>query len=144
MKNKLIIKSRYNADSTPAIQRAIGKRIRAVFLDHEHSEHGGLVFEFSDESTLTLNDCQEQICCEERWLSIAADDLLQIQSAILHGVEIRDGAPVIIEDKTQDIYNEQMFIEIITSKGAFTVTAYNEHTGAYAGFDLYAVYKEPK
>jgi hypothetical protein len=90
-----------------------------------------IVISFNDGSSLRLFD-DGQSCCEQRYFN-CADDLQYYLGCRL--LEITDGERTAVEDEYGDI-KESQFLHVKTSKGTFTVCAYNENNGYYCGFDL--------
>jgi hypothetical protein len=45
------------------------------------------------------------------------------------------------DNYTSNDTHEVQWLEVVTSKGCFTIAAHNEHNGYYGGFDIDAVFK---
>jgi len=105
-----------------------GRTIVAASLDKE-SERVRL--EFSDGTKIAIWD-DGQSCCESRYIT-CDDDFSKILDANLVAIETKSA------DDIEDEYggsHEQVFIDLVTSKGTVTFTTHNEHNGYYGGFSL--------
>lgn len=102
----------------------IGKVINSVFLGTDDALH----FVFSDGTKMKLSD-EEGICCERRYMTVE-DDLSFVVGSKLISIEVRN-APNI---ESEDDVHEVQFLEVMTSRGSFTVVTHNEHNGYYSGF----------
>jgi hypothetical protein len=71
-----------------------------------------------------------QSCCEYRYLH-TDDDLLYFVGAEFVGIEEKEWKQEYT--KYHDVH-EIMFVDVITSKGVFTLETHNEHNGYYGGF----------
>jgi hypothetical protein len=90
-----------------------------------------IVISFNDGSRLRLFD-DGQSCCEQRYFNCDDDLQYYIGCSLL---EITEDEHIEGEDEHGYI-KESKFLHVTTSKGTFTVCAYNEHNGYYGGFDL--------
>ena len=117
-----------NEDSAAVLQAAIGKTITALSLGDDDALH----FKFSDGSGIKVFD-DGQSCCESRYMR-TDDRLEEFVGAQLTSMEIK-GAP---NEPDEDGYgvHEVEFLEVMTSKGHFTMVSHNEHNGYYGGFYL--------
>jgi hypothetical protein len=85
---------------------------------------------------LVLED-HMQICCEHRSFS-TDDNLKEYEGAALVDIELKSAPDVNNIDEDDDYYVHNVnFLDIITSKGVFTIVAHNVHNGYYGGFDIY-------
>ena len=115
-----------NEDSVNAFKSAVGKVITKLNLGPESE---GLMFEFSDGSTLRLYD-DGQSCCEHRYM-VTADRLADFIGAKLIGAEVKDGPTTPGEYSDE---HEIAFLDVQTDKGVFQIASHNEHNGYYGGF----------
>ena len=109
-----------------AMPECLGATIKRIAI----CDNDTLDIEFEDGSTLRLED-QAQSCCEYRYFH-TDDDLTYHVGAKLLDAELR----VMDDQDTNGGCREALALLITTSKGTFTVVAYNEHNGYYGGFDL--------
>lgn len=100
--------------------------------------HDQLVIRFANSAELILAD-KGQSCCERRYLS-CDDDLAGLAGGYLRGVEVANGPD---EEGEYGECHEQMFLQIRTTKGDFTVVSHNEHNGYYGGISFDAEWVEP-
>ena len=122
----LSLLSGYDEEGVKAYKDAIGKVIAYVVVDTK-ADPNHIRFVFTDHTGLDLYD-DAQSCCESRYLH--TDDTLDYyKDSILQGVNLKDGPDIGDEDNS----HEQTFLEIVTSKGSFTVVSHNEHNGYYGG-----------
>lgn len=122
-----------NDGSVEAWRASEGKEIASLELRAEaNGGDGALIFTFTDGSRMQLAD-EYRSCCESRYLH-TDDDLSYHEGAVLMDAEVRDGG-----DESLDYgVKETAFLVVTTSKGQFTVVAYNEHNGYYGGVGIRA------
>lgn len=112
-----------NEETVAAMKDATGKVIADLRL-----EDNELLIKFDDGTGIAIYD-DGQSCSEYRHMS-TDDNLADYVGAQLLGAEIKD-APT-EEDEYGD--HEVQFLEVMTSKGVFTMVNHNEHNGYYGGF----------
>ena len=117
------------------------KKLMAPFLNKEidgiRLEEDGLYLTFKNSKMKIYDDGQS--CCEWRYMR-TDDDLPYYVGATFHGVEIKNAPDM--EDEYE--VHEVQFLEIITSKGSFTISTHNEHNGYYGGFWIKVKIEEQK
>lgn len=119
----------FDGDSSPIdITIAKNKKITNIELKNDV-----LYIHFENGSGLKIWD-DGQSCCENRYM--CTDDTLSdfVGTKLLH-IEIKS-APNIEDYITCDEYHEIQFLEVMTSKGCFTLVTHNEHNGYYGGFTI--------
>lgn len=116
-----------NDESAKAFSEAIGKTIKRVWLADD-----ALKFTFEDGTNLELMD-DGQSCCESRYM-VTDDKLEDYAGATLISGVLKEGPDMPAEYDS----HETQFLEIQTSKGAFTMTSHVEHNGYYGGFAIRA------
>ena len=128
-------------ETVEAFQVGLGKKIAKLWLGDDDALH----FRFEDGTGIKLFD-DDQSCCEHRYMR-TDDDLEYYIGSVLQSAEVRD-APSMVEDDygehevrdapsmVEDDYGEHevAFLEVVTSKGSFTMSNHNEHNGYYGGF----------
>lgn len=84
----------------------------------------------------------EAECCENLYFK-TDDELTPSGKGKLIDIELSDGGRI-YKDEVRDDFNESnhqiidsAFLRIITDQETFTVQAYNEHNGYYAGFKIH-------
>lgn len=107
-----------------AYKSAIGKRIAAVKLDDDR-----LHFLFSDGKQIVVFD-EAQSCCESRYMT-TDDDLGFAVGSHLLSMIVKPGP-----EEDDGTCHEIEFLEVVTSRGSFTIATHNEHNGYYGGFSL--------
>jgi len=107
---------------------AIGKEIASVALSNDE-----LHFVFADGSKVRVLD-DGQSCCEARYMT-TDDNLDEYAGAKLLGLEIKDAPDI---EERYDVHEVQ-FLEVMTSRGCFTMATHNEHNGYYGGFSVRAM-----
>ena len=120
-----------NKKTLDAIKSSLGKEIKILKL-----EDNDLIFMFKDGSSLTIWD-DGQSCCEDRYMS-TDDDLTEYIESKLLALELKE-APN-IENGGEE--HEVQFLDVLTSKGIFTISNHNEHNGYYSGFYIKAIYQQ--
>ncbi len=119
-------------EAVKALSEAEGKTIKSVTLHRPPAhEDGVLDVRFEDGTGLRMKDCARS-CCESRYLH-TDDDLAYYAGAMYLGAELRDGGST--EGEYGDT-SESQFLLVNTSKGTFTVVAYNDHNGYYGGISF--------
>ena len=117
-------------DAVKRYKDSMGKEIDHVILDTK-ADPNYLRFVFTDKTGLDLYD-DAQSCCENRYMH--TDDTLDYYKGTkLMNVFLKAGPDV--EDGSGNVH-EQMFLEIVTSKGSFTIASHNEHNGYYGGISI--------
>jgi len=76
-------------------------------------------------------------CCESRYF-FTDDDLGKAKGCSLVDITVRDVVQVGERNNYTEL--EATFILIKTSGGTFVINAYNEHNGAYSGFNVEVEY----
>ena len=112
-------------ETVEAFQVGLGKKIAKLWLGDDDALH----FRFEDGTGIKLFD-DDQSCCEHRYMR-TDDDLEYYIGSVLQSAEVRD-APSMVEDDYGE--HEVAFLEVVTSKGSFTMSNHNEHNGYYGGF----------
>lgn len=118
-------------DDLKVFMRCVGKQIKSIEFDGDK-----LMLMLDDNNTLDIWD-NGQNCCERRYMT-TDDNLAEYVGARLLNIAVK---PCIIppaewmEDDSGDCHDIE-FLEVMTTKGAFTMTNHNEHNGYYAGFDV--------
>lgn len=120
-----------NKNTLDAIKSSLGKEIKVLKL-----EDNDLIFIFKDGSSLTIWD-DGQSCCEDRYMS-TDDDLTEYIESKLLALELKE-APN-IENGGEE--HEVQFLDVLTTKGIFTISNHNEHNGYYGGFYIKAIYQQ--
>lgn len=110
-----------NEATLKAIGSCLGKTIKLIQVEPN------LTIYFTDDVMLTMWDDNWQ-CCEKRWLH-SDDNPADLVGATLMDIQMEEG----VDDEGEVHIVESQFIRILTDKAPFVVTAYNQHTGAYAG-----------
>lgn len=121
MINKLFGRDRGGA----VLEASKGKVITSAEVSEQQ-----LVIAFADGTKIFFRD-DGQSCCESRYMR-TDDNPSDFVGGVLQDVQLRD-AP-----SQEDEYGEHeiQFLEVITSKGQFTISNHNEHNGYYGGFYL--------
>lgn len=111
-----------------------GKTIATVELANDV-----LIFQFDDGAKLAISDDGQQ-CCEHRYLSADGDSFDYYVGATLLGLDLKKGPDAASgdDDDVDHGCHEIAFLDVLTSKGAFTLSAHNKHNGYYGGFDIRA------
>jgi len=105
---------------------AIGRTIETIYLEEQK-----LSLNFTDGSLLTFVD-NGQSCCEERYMR--TDDVLsEFFGSKFLSVAVKEAPPIAGDDGEE---HEVQFLEVMTDRGAFTISNHNEHNGYYGGFDI--------
>lgn len=98
-------------------------------------EDDTILLTFSDGSGAKIWD-DGQSCCESRYMT-CDDDLGKLVGGELRRVETKPGPDTAVEyGEHEQVFIEQVFIEIGTNECFVTVCTHNEHNGYYGGFDL--------
>lgn len=79
---------------------------------------------------LSMRD-RKRSCCESRFLR-TDDDVSEHIGATFVDVVMKESTSA----RTESGMSEATFLEIVTSRGCFVLSAHNEHNGYYGGFDL--------
>jgi len=112
--------------SFKALTASLGKTISLLSLGKDD----GLHFTFQDGSRLRIFDRQETMFADKY---MRTDDKLdEYLGAQLLGLEIKIGPSVRADSGVHDV----AFLEVQTSKGVFTMSNHNEHSGCYAGLSI--------
>jgi len=115
-------------ETVEAIQSVLGKTIQRVWMGKSDLEDR-LCFLFDEGWKLTLWD-GGQLCCEKRYMT-CDDNLDYFSGAVLKDILVKDGP---VEEDEWGYPHEIQFLEVVTSKGSFTVATHNKHNGYYGGF----------
>jgi hypothetical protein len=135
---ELLSKDKIVSSTMEQILHTVGsKNIQEIELIDDRYENS-LIFLFNDSYLRLFDNCQ--ICCEHRYITIN-DDLSYYVGSSLIGFDVKEVETSINKDDC----HEQVFVDVITSKGAFTICSHNIHNGYYGGFTLkldYVTFKD--
>lgn len=113
-------------DHADVIERAKGGKISSLAIVENR-----LAIGMADGSSYELVD-KGQSCCERRHMSTDDDLGFFVGGSLVDIVVSRSG------ERTCDggEVAECCFVDVVTSKGTFTVVNHNEHNGYYGGFAI--------